>query len=78
MLVGRLPCEARPGWVLFVFDYLEPPWSGWESSCSVVVSHKFGLSFQLVHIVDRFDWWWPIWEEICWALIAEDCVAVFI
>ncbi len=44
----------------------------------MVVSHEFGLSFQLVHIVDRFDWWWPVREKFCRALIAEDCVGVFI
>ncbi len=78
MLVGCLPCEARPGWVLFVFDCLEPRWFGWESCSSMVVSHEFGLSFQLVHVVDCFDWWWLVWEEFCWASIAEDCVGVFI
>ncbi len=78
MLVGCLPCEARPGWVLLVFDCLEPRWFGWESLRSVVVSHKFELSFQLIHVVDHFDWWWPVWEEFCQALIAEDCVSVFV
>ncbi len=44
----------------------------------MVVLHKFRLSFQLVHVVDRFNWWWPVWEVFCQASIAEDCVGVFI
>ena len=45
MLVDRLPCEARPRCILFVFDDLELRRFGWETCHRMVVSHKFGLRF---------------------------------
>ena len=44
----------------------------------MVVLHKFGLSFQLVHVVDCFARQWPVGKKFRRALIAEDCVSVVV
>ena len=74
MLVDCLPCEARPRCVLLVFDGLEPRRFGWETCRRVGVSHKFGLCFWLIHVVDCFVGRWSVRKKFSRASIAEDCV----
>ena len=44
----------------------------------MVISYKFGLCFELVHIVDGFVGWRSIGKKLCWALVSEDCVGVVV
>ena len=44
----------------------------------MVVSHKFGLCFELVHIVGGLALWWSVRKKICRALVTEDCVSVVV
>jgi len=43
-----------------------------------MVAHKFWLGFQFVDVVNRFRWWWALFEELRRGAVAQHCVCVVV
>ena len=70
--------QSWPRCILPVIDGVVPHRLGWETSGGVEISNQFWLRLELVHVADRFFWWWAVREKFGGGSFDQHCVGVVV